>query len=162
MTGSVSDERASRSSRMMTSVTPEGPRFFCAPEYISPKRLTSTGPLNTSEEVSATSGTSPTSGRIFHWVPSIVLLLVMWAYADPDDVAEAHVLALQAELTGHEAFMLAQPITRFKEPTTELIELNFGPGMELRGELKGNASVISAEKARRTLGWRPRAGWSES
>ena len=101
----------------------------------------------------------------FPWpapTPEKPLTLVMWAYADPDDVAEAHVLALQAELTGHEAFMLAQPITRFKEPTTELIELNFGPGMELRGELKGNASVISAEKARRTLGWRPRAGWSES
>ncbi len=87
--------------------------------------------------------------------------LVMWAYADPDDVAEAHALALQADLTGHEAFMLAQPTTRFKEPTAELIELNFGSKVEIRGELKGNASVISAEKARRMLGWRPRAGWSE-
>ena len=87
--------------------------------------------------------------------------LVMWAYADPDDVAEAHVLALQADLVGHEAFMLAQPTTRFKESTAELIELNFGSKVEIRGELKGNASVISAEKAREILGWRPRAGWSE-
>ena len=87
--------------------------------------------------------------------------LVMWAYADPDDVAEAHVLALQADLAGHEPFMLAQPTTRFKESTAELIELNFGSKVEIRGELKGNASVISAEKARRILGWRPRAGWSE-
>ena len=87
--------------------------------------------------------------------------LVMWAYADPDDVAEAHVLALQADLTGHEPFMLAQPTTRFKESTAELIELNFGSKVEIRGELRGNASVISAEKARRILGWRPRAGWSE-
>ena len=87
--------------------------------------------------------------------------LVMWAYADPDDVAEAHVLALHAGLTGHEAFMLAQPTTRFKESTAELIELNFGSKVEIRGELKGNASVISTEKARRKLGWMPRAGWSE-
>ena len=87
--------------------------------------------------------------------------LVMWAYADPDDVAEAHVLALQADLTGHEAFMLAQPTTRFKESTAELIELNFGSKVEIRGELKGNASVISTEKARRILAWKPRAGWSE-
>ena len=100
----------------------------------------------------------------FPWpapTPEKPLTLVMWAYADPDDVAEAHVLALQAELTGHEAFMLAQPITRFKEPTTELIELNFGSDVEIRGKLRGNASVISAAKAQRMLGWRPRPGWSE-
>jgi UDP-glucose 4-epimerase len=41
--------------------------------------------------------------------------LVMWAYADPRDVAEAHVLALEADLEGHEAFLLAQPTTRFRE-----------------------------------------------
>jgi hypothetical protein len=57
--------------------------------------------------------------------------------------------------------MLAQPTTRFKESTADLIELNFGPTVGLKGDLKGNASVISAEKARWTLGWRPRAGWSE-
>ena len=85
----------------------------------------------------------------------------MWAYADPDDVAEAHVLALQADLAGHEPFMLAQPTTRFEEPTGGLIESNFGSKVEIRGELKGNASVISEEKARRILGWKPRAGWSE-
>ncbi len=57
--------------------------------------------------------------------------------------------------------MLAQPTTRFEEPTAELIELNFGSKVEIRGELKGNASVISTEKAQRMLGWRPLAGWSE-
>jgi nucleoside-diphosphate-sugar epimerase len=35
--------------------------------------------------------------------------LVMWAYADPRDVAEAHVLELEADLEGHEAFLLVQP-----------------------------------------------------
>jgi nucleoside-diphosphate-sugar epimerase len=88
--------------------------------------------------------------------------LVMWAYADPDDVAEAHVLALQANVSGHEAFMLAQPTTRFKESTAELIDLNFGSQVQIRGELNGNASVINAGKARRVLGWKPRPGWSES
>ena len=93
--------------------------------------------------------------------PEEPLTLVTWAYADPNDVAQAHVLALQAELTVHEAFMLAQLTTGFKEPTADLIELNFGPEVEIRGDLSGNASVISAEKARRTLGWRPRAGWND-
>ena len=86
---------------------------------------------------------------------------VTWAYADPDDVAETHVLAQQADLTGHEAFMLAQPTIRFKESTVKLIELNFGSKVAIQGELKGNPSVISAEKARRMLGWTQRPGWSE-
>ena len=40
----------------------------------------------------------------------------MWAYADPRDVAEAHVLALEADIQGHEAFLLAQPSNRFRSP----------------------------------------------
>ena len=64
--------------------------------------------------------------------------LVMWAYADPRDVAEAHVLALEADLRGHEAFLLAQPITRFREPTVELIRRNFGGRVEIRGTLDGS------------------------
>ena len=89
------------------------------------------------------------------------LTLVMWAYADADDVAEAHVLALEADLQGHEAFLLAQPTTRFSEPTAELIERNFGSEVEIRRDLQGNASVISTAKAQRVLGWRPQPGWSE-
>jgi len=88
--------------------------------------------------------------------------LVMWAYADPRDVAAAHVLALEADLKGHEPFLLAQPTTRFREPTTELIKQNFGDRVEIRGELKGNASVISTEKAQRMLGFKPRSGWKTS
>jgi len=100
----------------------------------------------------------------FPWpapTPEEPTTLVMWAYADADDVAEAHVLALQADLAGHEPFLLAQPTTRFKEPTFELIEQNFGTGVEIRGELAGNASVINTEKARQVLGWKPKPGWSE-
>jgi UDP-glucose 4-epimerase len=90
------------------------------------------------------------------------LTLVMWAYADPRDVAEAHVLALEADLEGHEAFLLAQPTTRFREPTVELIERNFGGRVEIRGELKGNASVINTQKAERMLGFKPRPGWNQT
>ncbi len=94
--------------------------------------------------------------------PEAPTTLVMWAYADPRDVATAHVLALEADLQGHEAFMLAQPTTRFREPTVELIERNFGNRVEIRGQLEGNASVISTAKAQRLLGFRPRPGWSQT
>ena len=54
------------------------------------------------------------------------MTLVMWAYADARDVSEAHVLALDAEIEGHEAFMLGQPTTPFNEPTVELVKNSLG------------------------------------
>ena len=44
---------------------------------------TSIGRLKMSDDVSLTSGTSPTSGSVCHSVPSIVLFDVMWTYAAP-------------------------------------------------------------------------------
>jgi len=87
--------------------------------------------------------------------------LVVWAYADPRDVADAHVLALEADLCGHEAFLLAQPITRFRESTVDLIRSNFGDRIEIRGDLSGNASIISTAKARRMLGYSPKYRWDQ-
>ena len=98
----------------------------------------------------------------FPWpapTPENPLTLVMWAYADARDVAEAHVLALDAEIGEYEAFMLAQPSSRFTEPTIDLIKNNFGDRVKIREGLSGTASVISTEKAQRLLGWRPRHDW---
>ena len=99
----------------------------------------------------------------FPWsapTPANPLTLVMWGYADADDVAEAHVLAVDADIQAHEAFLLAQPPSRFSEPTTELVRANFGERVEIRDGLEGNASVISTLKAQRMLGWTPRRDWT--
>ena len=98
----------------------------------------------------------------FPWpapTPENPLTLVMWAYADARDVAEAHVLALDAEIEEYEAFMIAQPSSRFTEPTVDIVKNNFGDRVEIREGLTGTASVISTEKAQRMLGWRPRHDW---
>ena len=98
----------------------------------------------------------------FPWpapTPEDPLTLVMWAYADARDVAEAHVLALDAEIEEYEAFMIAQPSSRFEEPTIDIVKNNFGDRVEIREGLSGAASVISTEKAQRLLGWRPRHDW---
>ena len=100
----------------------------------------------------------------FPWpapTPENPLTLVMWAYADARDVAEAHVLAVDAAIEEYEAFMIAQPSSRFKEPTIDLVRNNFGDRVEIREGLSGGASVISTEKAQRLLGWRPRYDWTE-
>ena len=99
----------------------------------------------------------------FPWpapTPEDPLTLVMWAYADARDVAEAHVLSLDAKIIEeYEAFMIAQPSSRFQEPTIDLVKNNFGDRVEIRDGLSGTASVISTEKARRLLGWKPRHDW---
>ena len=98
----------------------------------------------------------------FPWpapTPENPLTLVMWAYADARDVAEAQVLALDAEIEEYEAFMLAQPSSRFAAPTIDIVRANFGDRVEIREGLEGTASVISTEKAQRMLGWRPRHDW---
>ncbi len=98
----------------------------------------------------------------FPWpapTPESPLTLVMWAYADARDVAEAHVLGVDAHIEEYEAFMIAQPTSRFSEPTIDLVRSNFGDRVEIREGLDGNASVISTEKAQRMLGWRPRYDW---
>ena len=98
----------------------------------------------------------------FPWpapTPENPLTLVMWAYADARDVAHAHVLAVDAELDEYEAVMLAQPSSRFTEPTIDLVRQNFGDRVEIRDGLDGTASVISTAKAQRMLGWQPRHDW---
>ncbi len=100
----------------------------------------------------------------FPWpapTPENPLTLVMWAYADARDVAEAHVLALDVEIEEYEAFMIAQPSSRFEEPTIDHVRNNFGDRVEIREGLEGAVSVISTEKAQRLLGWRPRYDWTE-
>ena len=77
-------------------------------------------------------------------------------------MAEAHVLGLEADISGHEAFLLAQPTTRFRQSTIDLIQQNFGNKVEIRGKLEENASVISTAKAQRILGFKPRLGWSQT
>ena len=98
----------------------------------------------------------------FPWpapTPENPLTLVMWAYADARDVAAAQVLALDAEIEEYEAFMLAQPSSRFTEPTIDIVRNNFGDRVEIREGLEGTASVISTAKVQRMLGWRPLQDW---
>ncbi len=68
--------------------------------------------------------------------------------------------SIEADITGHEAFLIAQPSNRLKEPTKELIKQDFEEQVEIRGALEGNASVISTEKAQQMLGWKPRYDWT--
>jgi len=85
--------------------------------------------------------------------------LLMWAWTKAQEVAQAHVLALEAPdavfVDPHEMFLLAAPTTRFVEDTAALAA-RFFPDASLHLRcLKGNASPIQTLKAQALLGWQP-------
>lgn len=99
----------------------------------------------------------------FPWPTPTGLLatrFVMWPYVDVRDAAVACRLALEADITGHEACFIAAEDTRFDAPTESLLR-EFAPKVEIRQPLRDSASVISIEKARRLLGFRPQYAWRQ-
>jgi nucleoside-diphosphate-sugar epimerase len=82
----------------------------------------------------------------------------LWAYIDAEDAAMAFVAALDVDAGGVASVYIAAPDTFMEEETTALIRASF-PGVELRDELPGHASVISSQAAERLLGARPTSSW---
>ena len=76
--GVVDLARPSMSSRTITTTRPDGPIFFCAPAYRTPKALTSIGSLKMIELTSATRGVLPVSGTEANLTPWMVSFSVMW------------------------------------------------------------------------------------
>merc|ERR1711941_32596 len=87
--------------------------------------------------------------------------LVMWAWTHVDDVIDAHMQAAKATILQksdptpdhNHVFLLAAPNTRFREDTDTLLKLQFPEAKHLHNLFVGNRSIITAEKARRVLGW---------
>lgn len=82
----------------------------------------------------------------------------LWAYVDARDVAQSCRLALTADVTGAEAFIIAAADTVMRRPNRELMAEYF-PNVPLRGEVGDHASLLSVDKARRVLGYEPAYSW---
>lgn len=83
---------------------------------------------------------------------------VLWPYIDVRDAAVACCQALDADIQGHEAVYVAAEDIRFDAPTGQLLR-ELAPGTVIRTPLSGSQSVISIEKARQRLGFRPQFTW---
>ncbi|WP_069713523.1 NAD-dependent epimerase/dehydratase family protein [Curtobacterium sp. ER1/6] len=82
----------------------------------------------------------------------------LWSYIDSRDGAQAVRKALEADLTGFEAFVIASPDTVMDTPTIELVE-RFVPDIERRTDIDGTSSLLSSDKARELLGYAPEHTW---
>ncbi len=85
----------------------------------------------------------------------------LWGYVDTRDVAQSCRLALTADISGAEAFIIAAADTAMNRPGRDVMA-EFFPDVPLREGAAGNATLLSIDKARRTLGYAPAHSWRDA
>jgi nucleoside-diphosphate-sugar epimerase len=84
----------------------------------------------------------------------------LWGYVDARDVAQSCRLALEADVAGAEAFIVAAADTVMNRPSAELMAEVY-PDVELRA-VDELGTLLSIEKARRLLGYEPAHSWRDA
>jgi nucleoside-diphosphate-sugar epimerase len=84
----------------------------------------------------------------------------LWGYIDARDAAAACRNALEADVTGSQAFIIAAADTTMPRPSEELMREVY-PGVELTREVPGRTTLLAIDRAREVLGWSPRHSWNE-
>jgi nucleoside-diphosphate-sugar epimerase len=84
----------------------------------------------------------------------------LWGYVDESHVGQSARLALEADVRGAEAYVIAAGDTVMRRPSRELMDEVF-PGVEIRGELSRHGTLLGIDKARHELGYDPAFTWRE-
>jgi nucleoside-diphosphate-sugar epimerase len=84
----------------------------------------------------------------------------LWGYVDESHVAQSCRLALEADVAGAEAFVIAADDTVMRRSSRELMAEVF-PGVPVRDGVDGHATLLGIDKARRVLGYAPEFTWRE-
>ncbi|TFD41958.1 NAD-dependent epimerase/dehydratase family protein, partial [Cryobacterium sp. TMT1-2-1] len=85
----------------------------------------------------------------------------LWSYIDVYDLADAIVLATEADLPGHEVFYIASPDNVGGRDFGEILHKYYGDTIELRPTDRPDSSGISSAKAQRMLGWTAKRSWRD-
>lgn len=84
----------------------------------------------------------------------------LWGYVDARDAADACRLAIESDVTGHEAFIIAAADTIVDIPSAELVSTHY-PSVPVKGEIEGYVTLLSIEKTKRMLGYEPKYSWRD-
>ena len=87
--------------------------------------------------------------------------MVLWAFTDARDTAQAFRLAVENEEILHEVFLLSGDDTCSRVETPALLSRHY-PDVSLKEPLQGHASLWSHQKATRMLGYQPQYTWRKS
>ena len=82
----------------------------------------------------------------------------LWGYVDARDVAQCTRLALETDIYGAEAFLVAASDTCMTQSSADLMA-EFYPDVRLTQELVGHETLLSVDKAERLLGYQPAHSW---
>ena len=85
----------------------------------------------------------------------------LWGYVDARDVAQSCRLALEADLSGAEVFIIAAGDTVMNRPSADLMAEAY-PDVELRDGVGEFGTLLSIDKARRQLGYEPAFSWRDA
>ncbi len=85
----------------------------------------------------------------------------LWTYIDARDAAQAVRLGLEAKLKGAHVFGIANSDSVMSRPNDELLDKVF-PKTRRRRAVKANESLISIDKAREVLGYKPKYNWRKN
>jgi UDP-glucose 4-epimerase len=84
------------------------------------------------------------------------------SYIDVYDLADAIILAVESDLSGHEVFYIASPDNVGGRSLESVVREYYGDRVEVKTPLpREDASGISIEKARRMLGYDPKRSWRD-
>ena len=81
-----------------------------------------------------------------------------WGYIDARDVAQACLLAMERNLKGADNFIIAADDTVMEEDNKLLLDKVF-PNIQIKGEIGKNKTLLSNEKAKKILGFKPEYSW---
>jgi len=84
----------------------------------------------------------------------------LWSYIDARDGAQAVRRAIESDLVGFEAFIIANADTVMSRPSADLAAEVY-PGVAVRKTLGEHETMLSIDKARRLLGYDPTHSWRD-
>ncbi|HEY7396666.1 MAG TPA: NAD(P)-dependent oxidoreductase, partial [Gaiellaceae bacterium] len=84
----------------------------------------------------------------------------LWGYVDESHVGLSVRHALEADVRGAEAFIVAAADTVMRRPSRELMAEVY-PGVPVRDSLGEHETLLCIDKARRVLGYDPAFTWRE-
>ena len=85
----------------------------------------------------------------------------LWSYIDARDGAQAVRLALEYERAGFEVFIIANADTVMATRTSASLAAEVYPDVPVRRDLGEHETLLSIDKARRLLGYRPQHSWRD-
>jgi nucleoside-diphosphate-sugar epimerase len=84
----------------------------------------------------------------------------LWSYVDESHVAQSVQRALDTDVRGADAFIIAAADTVMRRPSRELMAEVF-PGVPVAEDIPEHGTLLGIAKARRMLGYQPTFSWRE-